>query len=110
MRHEFCTLFDRRYLARGLVLYQSLAAHCEDFRLHVFCMDEETQSTLDQLSLTKLVTVPRARLEADDPALASTRATRSRSEYYWTAAPAICKHVFDHDRDVELVTRLDVDL
>ena len=57
MRNEFCTLFDSGYAMRGLVLYHSLARVCDDFRLRVFCMDDETKLILDRLALPNLITV-----------------------------------------------------
>src|SRR5438067_11548647 len=85
MRYEFATLFDRRYLPRGLVLYRSLRAHCAAFRLHIFCMDAETKSTLEALELPSAVIVGLDELEEHDPALRSVRAKRSPIEYCWTA-------------------------
>ena len=51
MTAEFCTLFDRNYLPRALVLYRSLESVCGDFRLRAFCMDEVTAPILRRLGL-----------------------------------------------------------
>ena len=110
MRCEFCTLFDSRYLARGLVLYRSLAAHCEDFRLHVFCMDDESRELLTRLELPRLRIIGIDDVEQADPELAATRAGRTPWEYCWTAAPAICRYVLEREPDIEVLTYLDADL
>jgi len=44
---NFCTLCDRKYLEKGLALYQSLINQCkEGFRLHWLCIDDETYHIL----------------------------------------------------------------
>ena len=71
MRYEFCTLFDANYLPRGLVLHRSLEQHCADFRLRVYCMDDESERVLAALALPHLEVVPLAALEAHDPGLSA---------------------------------------
>ena len=77
MRNEFCTLFDRNYLPRGLVLYRSLERVCADFRLRVFCMDDETQTVLDRMALPNLRVIGLAELELHDPELLAVKPTRT---------------------------------
>jgi hypothetical protein len=110
VRYDFCAQFDRNYLARALVLYRSLVRHCESFRFHAYCMDQESEQALRELDLEHVSIVPLTELEADDPELAAVKSTRSPKEYLWTAGPAICVHVLERNPDVELVTRLDSDL
>jgi hypothetical protein len=110
VRYDFCAQFDRHYLARALVLYRSLVRHCGSFRFHAYCMDQQSEHALRELDLEHMNVVPLAQLEADDPELAAVESTRSRTEYLWTAGPAICLHVLERNPDVELVTRLDSDL
>jgi len=107
---QFCTLFDINYLPRGLVLYRSLERTGTDFRLHVFCMDEESEQVLRRLSLPRLVVVPLRELERHDPALLSVKPTRTQVEYCWTATPAVCLYVLDAYPDAAEVTYLDADL
>jgi len=111
-RRTFCTLFDKRFLPRGLVLYRSIARCCEEFELFVFCMDATTQATLDALALPGLSTIPLDEIEAFDPALADVKSTRNWFEYYWTMSPIKplflfhripgLEHVITVDPDVEL--------
>jgi SAM-dependent methyltransferase len=110
MRNEFCTLFDVNYLPRGLVLYRSLADVCSDFRLRVFCMDDEVRELLDRLALPRLVPISLAELEAHDPALRAVKPTRTQVEYCWTATPAVCLHALERERDLDQITYLDADL
>lgn len=110
MAHEFCTCLDRRYLARGVALHRSLAKYCADSKLRVFCLDSETRTALDRLSLPGVIVTPLEELEAYDPRAAATKPTRSRVEYAWTLGPSSCLYVLDHEADVELVIRVDADL
>jgi hypothetical protein len=110
MRCEFATLFDRRYLTRGIALYRSLTAHCPDFRLRVFCLDGETLAALRKLALPGVVAISLEELERHDPALVAVKGTRSRTEYYWTATPAICMFALEREPDLDHVVHLDADL
>ncbi len=110
MAHEFCTLFDRNYLARGLVLYRSLLEAGAEFNLRVFCMDVETSELLEALALPSVEVVPLAELESLDPELAGIRGTRSHLEYMWTATPAVCLASFARDPGLREITYLDADL
>ena len=110
MRNEFCTLFDAGYAVRGLALYHSLARVCEEFRLRVFCMDDETKAILDRLALPNLVTVSLAELEAHDRELLAVKPTRGRVDYLLTATPSVCLYTLEQDPNVELITYLDADL
>jgi len=110
MRNEFCTLFDSGYAMRGLVLYHSLARVCDDFRLRVFCMDDETKSILDRLELPNLITVSLPELEAHDRDLLAVKPTRGHVDYLLTATPCICLYTLEREPDVDLITYLDADL
>jgi SAM-dependent methyltransferase len=110
VRFELCTLLDRRYLARGLVLYHSLRRFQPDTRLRVFCMDREAKRALDELALTGLVTTSLEELEDYAPELRSVKASRSWLEYLWTATPATCLFTLKHSPQAQGVVRLDADV
>jgi hypothetical protein len=109
MKNEFCTILDTSYLARGLVLYRSLAETGAEFRLRVFCLDEKTRRLLEHMGLPNLVTVGIDELEAWDPGLKAVKACRSPVEYSWTAKPAMCLYSLDRDPRLETVTYIDAD-
>ena len=108
--YEFCTLFDRNYLARGLVLHQSLMTRGGDFNLRVFCMDDETARLLRLLDLPRLEIVSLEELESLDSGLAEVKATRSHVEFMWTATPAVCLAALARDLALREITYLDADL
>jgi hypothetical protein len=110
MQNEFCTLFDVNYLPRGLVLYRSLERHCDDFRLRVFCMDEQTKDLLERLRLPRLSAIGLDELEAHDRDLLAVKPTRTQVEYCWTATPAVCAYALETEPELEAITYLDADL
>jgi hypothetical protein len=87
---SFCTLFDSRYLSRGLALYQSLAAHCPDFHLYVLAMDIEAELTLQDANLSNLTVIGLKDFENTD--LLGIKDGRTRQEYCWTCTPAIIRY------------------
>lgn len=109
MRNEFCTMLDLNYLPRGLVLYRSLAEVCDEFRLRIFCMDDDTRSILERLRLPRLMTIGIDELERYDADLLAVKPTRSPVEYYWTAKPSICLYAFEHEPDLDMVTYVEAD-
>ncbi len=110
MADEFCTLFDRHYLARGLVLYGSLCETCDDFRLRVFCMDEPTARILRQMRLPRMDVIGRDELEKFDRDLGAVKTTRSQVEFCWTATPAVCLFALEREPELDAITYLDADL
>jgi hypothetical protein len=108
--HEFVTLFDVRYLPRGLVLYESLCRTSPSFRLRVLCMDRLTKSVLDGLDLPSLETIALDELERSDPELVAVKGSRSAVEYCWTVASALCLHCFEREPGLGIVSYLDADL
>lgn len=110
MIYHFSTFFDKNYLIRGMALYRSLRRHGHDFRLHVLCLDEETQMAFSRLSLHEVELIPLSALERKDSSLLSVKHHRSVAEYYWTLSPAFNLHLLESMADGEVLTYLDADL
>lgn len=106
----FCTYFDRRYLARGLSLYESLSRHCQAFTLWVLCMDRETLEALQEMQLADLRLIPLTELEGHDERLHATKENRSLIEYYFTCTASLVLFVLERNTGVNLITYLDADL
>src|SRR5262249_5291447 len=49
-------------------------------------------------------------LEEHDPGLLDVKPSRSRTEYYWTATPAVCSYALKTEPGLESITYLDADL
>jgi len=108
--NQFVTLFDSRYLSRGLALYRSLERHCGDFTLRAVCMDAESAVLLRRLAPDRLEVIELAELEAHDTGLRAVRNNRSTVEYFWTATPCVCLLALEREPDLPAVTYLDADL
>ena len=109
LRRDLCTYFDKNYLSRGLALYYSLERHHPSFRLFVLCLDDATERYLASLGRANLIPIARTALEAHDPELLATRATRSLVEYYFTTTPSWLRFLFDRYADIDLLTYVDAD-
>ena len=64
---NFCTLFNKDYLARGLLLYESLEEQLKDrFKLYVYTFDDESYDYLRVLKLKNLVPIKLEDFENND--------------------------------------------
>jgi hypothetical protein len=86
----FCTLFDSRYLSRGLAMYESLTSQTPDSHLYIFPFDDVALDILRKLNLPSATIVSLA--EFEDPELLRVKPTRSPVEYCWTCTPSIVRY------------------
>lgn len=108
--HYYCTYFDRRYLLRGLALYQSLKRHAEPFQLWALCFDDWSAQVLTKLAQPDLHPIALADFERGDAALLAAKPARSKVEYYFTCSPSLPLYVFQQRPEIDLLTYLDADL
>ncbi len=106
--YNFCTLFDKRYLYRGLALYDSLLKHCPNFDLWVLCLDNETFGLLEKMHLAKIKLIRPE--EFENEALKKVKKERTSTEYSWTCAANLCWFMLDKINNGELITYLDADM
>lgn len=90
----YCTLFDSKYLDKGLVTYRSLEATSDDFCLYIFCFDEKCFEVLDAMRLPHVKLVHEQEIET--PELLKAKGNRTRAEYCWTCESFIIRYVLDH--------------
>ncbi len=62
----FCTLFDKLYLTRGVIMYESLKKHTTDFRLFIFAFDDLTYSILINLNLEYITVISLSEFETSE--------------------------------------------
>lgn len=110
MKNCFCTLFDSRYLDRGLTLYESIECHCDNFELWVLCMDESAYDFLASLSLQNVRLITLDELEKYDSQLKEVKSERSLLEYYFTCKPSLSLYVLEKSSSADQVTYVDADV
>ena len=81
---NFITLYDKNYMSRGIVLYESLKKHCEDFTMYVLAMDDVVASYLPSLGYGNLKVVTVADIKEMYPVLVRLEKERTRGEFSWT--------------------------
>ena len=110
MTRHFCTLFDRNYVFKAVVLHRSLLRHCPDFHLTAFCFDDEARRVIEALGLPQLSTVGLDELETFDSELLSVKPERSAVEYMWTSTPSLPLYLLATRPELDEATYLDADL
>ncbi len=109
--YHLTTYFDKNYLSRGLVLYESLRQNTSDFILYVLCLDQITldffKDNVDSYPQVKCLTLEE--LENDDNDLKSCKNTRSRIEYYFTISPCLPLHLLKKYK-IPHICSLDADI
>lgn len=81
---NFITLYDKNYMSRGIVLYESLKKHCEDFTMYVLAMDDVVESYLTSLGYDNLKIITVADIKEMYPVLVRLEKERTRGEFSWT--------------------------
>ena len=107
MGYNFCTLFDKNYLTRGLALYESLLKFFPDFKIWMLCMDSESYEMLKKLNLDKII--PLKLEDIEDEKLLSVKNTRTTSEYCWMMSSSLPLYILEKI-GVDMITYLDADL
>lgn len=104
---NYCTLFDSFYLNRGLVMYESLKAHCPAFHLYIFAFDDKAFDILTELRLPSVTVIPLSKFENED--LLRVKPSRSKAEYCWTCTPYTLQYSIEKF-NLEQCTYIDADL
>ncbi|MCI5164705.1 MAG: glycosyl transferase [Candidatus Electrothrix sp. GM3_4] len=110
MNNCFCTLFDHRYLDRGLALYESIERYCDCFQLWVLCMDDTCFEVLDAMNLQSMHLVKLGELEEEDPPLKKVKPQRTSVEYYFNCKPSLALYILKKSETATQVTYMDADI
>ncbi len=86
---NFCTLFDKNYLAKGMMLFESLKLHCENFHLFILCLDDYTYDYWKQNNAKQLTLIRLSDLEDFNSELFIAKQNRTLVEYYFTLSPCL---------------------
>jgi len=107
-KYNFCTLFDRNYLFKGLALHNSLMKFCRDFKLWILVLDDQAYGLLKELNLANVELI--SLKEFEDAQLLQIKSSRSPVEYCWTATPSLPLYILEHNPEIDSISYLDADL
>lgn len=91
MTVNYCTLFDKNYLAFGVNLYRSVAHTHADFKFYVLAMDDRTAEVLQTLNLPSLEILTLK--DFPEPELRETRPLVSHGQFCWLLQPFLCEKI-----------------
>lgn len=108
----FTTFFDKNYLARGLVLIESLQQYSESFVIYVLCLDDFTANFFNQNveQYPQVIVVLLSDIENIDEELLAIKTERRLIEYYFTLSPCLplyllkkynLSHICSLDADIQ---------
>lgn len=109
MESIYCTLYNSKYLDKGLVLYDSLYNSIDVFKLYVLCMDDKCFEVLSSLKQPNHIPIKLEDFESGDEELIKAKGNRSIGEYCWTCTSSLILYIlrkFNH----EICTYIDADM
>ncbi len=89
---NFCTLFNAKYLPRGMLLYKSLKKNVKNFHLYVFAFDEFTFKYLNNKKYKNITVISLSKFE--DKKLLKVKESRTPTEYFWTCTGSTLIYLF----------------
>lgn len=87
---NYCTLFDGKYLSRGLLMIESLQRVSSHATVHVLCMDDVARRYFEENRKPGIVAIGLEEFETE--ALLTAKKGRSKGEYCWTCTPSLILH------------------
>lgn len=93
----FTTFFDKNYLSRALVLYDSLKRHCVKFEFYALCLDEYCLNyfSINTEKYPEVISISLDEIEKKDFELKESKKNRSIIEYYFTLSPCLPLYVLN---------------
>ena len=111
MSRAYCTFFDHRYLARGLVMIESLQRVEPGSAVWVLCLDDITHEVISKCGQPTVRAVSMYDLESQNSELvAAKKDGRTLIEYYFTLKPSLVRYVVRQQPGAEFVSYVDADL
>jgi hypothetical protein len=105
-----CTLFDHRYMPRGLCLIDSIREQGGRQEIWVLALSGECVAAMASLALPGVRVIPLEELERHLPALLEAKANRQAIEYYFTCMAALHRFIFDTVPEADGTMYVDADM
>jgi hypothetical protein len=109
-RRVICTLFDERYMSRGLSMIDSVHRYAPDLVVMVLCLTDRCLHAVRKMAQPGIKPIAMAELEGDIPRLLEAKKNRTTLEYYFTCMAALHRFVLDRERDVDTSMYVDADM
>ena len=103
----FCTLFDSKYIDKGIALYESLYKVTDSFKLYVFAFDQRAYDILVDINFKNMVVISLKDFETE--IMKEVKKERSSAEYCWTCTPITIDYILTNYNE-KMCTYLDADL
>jgi len=103
----YVTLFDKRYLSRGIAMVESLLSFEKDAVISVLCLDLETEIAIQTLSKTSNVS-PVALREIGDELVSQIRGDRAYREFCWALSSIFCTQMLNKQNSEVIYIDADV--
>lgn len=107
--NNYTTLFNKSYLAKGLMLCRSLERVDENFRLYLFAFDDETEQAAQRMAFKHVTVIPLWQLEDYCSDLLKDKGNKSMGEYCWTCKGPSMQYCLDKYK-LDSICYLDSDL
>lgn len=104
---NFVTLFNKNYLIRGLLLYDSLRKNLKNFKLYIITFDNFTYDFLVKKNYKEIVPIKLEHFEDKD--LLKAKKNRNPTEYFWTCSGSTILYLFKKKNIVDCIY-LDADI
>jgi hypothetical protein len=108
--HVICTLFDHRYLPRGLCMIQSAQSHGFGGDIWVLCLSDECEHRMRALAMPGIRTISLGQLEMQIPRLKEAKNDRDIVEYYFTCMAALHTWLFETQPEIGGTMYVDADM
>lgn len=105
---NFVACFDINYNVQALALIESIEKNVKDYQFFIFCMDESSFKTIDNLKNKKIKVFLFEDFE--DSLLKKLKKQRKANEYFWTITPRLPLIIFDNFDQIDQVTYIDTDI
>lgn len=105
----YCTLFDKYYADKGIVMIDSLLSQGRDAMVYVLCMDEKVHTVVSSYYKTGVYAIDLSILKEYETRLVNIERGRSKGELCWTCTAILIKYVLERMQE-DICTYIDADV
>lgn len=104
----FSTIVSKEYLIKGLALHQSIKQNERAFHLWIYCMDQETLTTLVDLDLDNVTLISPSKIQTVN--IRKKIEDRTLTEKSWTMKPFVCEYILNKYSEIDHLIYCDADM